>query len=143
MRKDRHSRAVVVGEGWVANMCRKQDFVFCFTLMKMFPVGKEPIFKARIDDYLISLVLQALKLAVSHAKSPVIGIIGGAIRDQIGLLRQCVNMPLELSERDYPAHWHAVADDVQVRSGKINNLLATCIVDVGVANIPLAGNRPI
>src|ERR1700739_4840053 len=50
---------------------------------------------------------------------------------------------LELRQRTELAYWHAVADHVQVRSCKINDLLAPLIFDVCVTNIPFPWNRPI
>src|SRR5262249_741706 len=78
-----------------------------------------------------------------HAKSPVLGIIGGAIRNEVGLLRERVDVLTKLRERHVPVHGDTVAHDVQVRPGKVNDFFAAAILDIGVANVPLARDRPI
>ena len=124
-------------------MGRKQKLVFGFALVQILAVGQKSIFKARVDEHLIGLVSQAFELTVRHAESPVLGIIGCSIGDQIRLIRQRVKMLLELGQRDPLSHGHAVAHDVQVRPSKVDNLFAPLILDVGVANVPLARDGPI
>ena len=54
-----------------------------------------------------------------------------------------MKMFLELGQRDMLSYGHTIAHDVQVRSGKVDNLFALLVFDIGVANIPFARDRPI
>jgi hypothetical protein len=49
----------------------------------------------------------------------------------------------ELGERNVLSHGHAVADNVQIRSRKVNDLFASRVLYVSVANIPLPRNCPV
>src|SRR2546430_2654245 len=80
---------------------------------------------------------------MGHAESPVLRIIGGAIRDEVRLLRQCVDVLTKLRERYVPVHGDTVAYDVQIGPVKVNDFFAAAILDICIANVPLARDRPI
>src|SRR5271157_3059971 len=78
-----------------------------------------------------------------HAECPVLSIIRGPIRYKIRLFRQSVNVLFELSQRYALPHRDAVAHDVKIRPGKVDDLVACAILDVSITNVPLTRDRPI
>ena len=111
--------------------------------MQIFAVAQISVLKARVDDHLIYFVLQLFELAVGHAESPFLSIVRGTIRDEVGLFRQGVKVLPKLCERYVLAHGNTVAHDVEVRPGKVDNFFAAAVLDIGIANVPLARDRPI
>ena len=99
--------------------------------------------KTGVDYNLIGLVAQSLELSMGNAKCPIFGIIGRSIRDEIGLIGQRIQMLLQFAKRQTLPHRNAVAHDVQVRSLEIDDLLASFVLDIGVADVPLAWNCPV
>ena len=111
--------------------------------MQIFAVAQISVLKARVDDHFICFVLQLFELAVGHAKSPVLRIVRGTIRDEIGLFWQGVNVLPKLCKRHVLAHGNTVAHDVKVRPGKVDNFFTAAILDISIADVPLARDRPI
>src|SRR5262245_7181163 len=54
-----------------------------------------------------------------------------------------MQMLAELGQPHFAADGHAVVDDVQVRALEVDDLLASSVLDPGVADVPLAGNGPV
>src|SRR3984893_19511107 len=70
---------------------------------------------------------------------------GGARKSagRVGLSWQRMNVLTKLCERYVLVHGDTVAHDVQVGPGKVNDFFAAAILDVCIANVPLARDRPI
>src|SRR5262249_36412548 len=96
-----------------------------------------------IDHNLIDVVFKALQQAMRQAETPVFVVIGGAVRDEIRLLRQGMEVFPQLPEAKASTHRHAIAYDVQVALGEIDNLAAVAFPNVGVPYVPLARYRPV
>src|SRR5262245_49264996 len=111
--------------------------------MQIFAVAKMPILKARVDHHFICFILQFFELAVGHAESPLLSIVRGTIRDEVGLFREGMKVLLKLYERYVLAHRNTIAHNVEVRAGKVDNFFTAAILDIGIANVPLARDRPI
>jgi hypothetical protein len=127
----------------MADVCRKQKLVRGFALMEILAVGQISILKTRVDHHLIALVSQARKLTMGHAECPVLCIVGSSIGDKIRLIGQGMDMLLELAQRNPLSHRHAITHDMQIRAGKIDDFFALFVLDVGMANVPLARDGPI
>ena len=95
--------------------------------MQVLAVSQKSVFKARIDEYFVGLILKIFELTVSDTESPVVGIIRRTIRDQIRLFRERMKMFLELRQRTKQSYKYTIADDVQVGLSKIVDPSASLI----------------
>src|ERR1700751_5789832 len=101
------------------------------------------VHEAGVDQNLIRVISQFFQLVVRKAKCPVLRIVRRSVRDEIGLIRQRVQMVLKLAQWHVTPYRNAVTHNVQVRARKIDNLFASYVLDVGVLDVPLTGNGPI
>ena len=90
-----------------------------------------------------SEIRQGCGLFGADAEAPVLGVVRGLVRDPAWMLRQGVEMRLQLGQRDPLSNRHAVAHDMQVRALKVDDPIAALILDPRIANVPFARHRPI
>ena len=78
-----------------------------------------------------------------HAEAPCLRIVGGAIGDELRLIRECVYVLSQLTKWNAHVHRHAVAHDVQIVGTEIHDAAPGGVLDVRIPDIPFLGNGPI
>src|SRR5882757_2373707 len=78
-----------------------------------------------------------------EAESPMLRVIRGAVGDEVRLIRKGVHVRGELIAGYDSVDRHAVADDVKVAVGEIDNHRAVECLDVGAAHVPFEWDLPI
>ena len=105
-----------------------------------FTVGQRANGQLRIHDYFIDLVLrESLQIIVGKAENPILRVITGAVWNPFGPIGDGEKVRPQLSQRKLPFERHAVAEQMQIASFKIDQLFPAGILDVGVADIPFLG----
>ena len=142
-RQQREPRAVVVGERRVADVRREQELLVRRAAVQILAVGEAAGVEARVNHHLVQAVGQRREPVVGHAEAPGLGVVGGPIGNQIGLVGQREDMLLQLVQRQRRTHRPTVVQDVQVAAAEVDHPLARGILDVRVADGPLRRDRPI
>jgi hypothetical protein len=106
-------------------------------------VGEVPVGEGGVDAHLVVAVGQAVDQPLAGAEAPALGVVGGAVGDPVGVLRQGEQVPLQLGQRHGRPHRHAVADHVQVAVAEVDHPPAVRVGDPGVADVPLPRHRPV
>src|SRR5262249_1236446 len=88
-------------------------------------------------------VFQGQKSFVRQAESPIALIVRSTVRDPLRTIRKREQMRLQLAERHYCMHWHAVVHHVQIVMLKIYHPLPTWNPYVSVPNVPFLRNLPV
>jgi hypothetical protein len=76
-------------------------------------------------------------------KSPVLFVVGRSIRNPVWLVRERMEMPIEILSLKPSPHGHTVTHDMEVVLAKVYNPLASRRGKVGIPNVPLQWNSPI
>ena len=97
-----------------------------------------------VDDDVVPPLGQLLPDTVAQAKAPGRRVVRGAVRHEVGAVREGVQMRLELVEGQLGVDGDAVAHDVQVAGLEVDDAVAAAgRRDVRVADLPLVGDRPV
>src|SRR5262249_53498912 len=56
VRQQRQSRAVVIGERWMADMGREKKFIVRLAAVELFSISQMTMFQGRVDEHLIDTV---------------------------------------------------------------------------------------
>src|SRR5688500_17655539 len=87
--------------------------------------------------------MKLFPLRMSETESPPASIVRGYVRDRIGLVRQRVEMWLELGQGHPFVNRRRVADHVKVALREVDNAAALFILYVRAPDVPLVGHRPV
>src|SRR5688572_32851538 len=68
-RREGDSRQVVVGQRWMANMCREENFLLCFSGQKAFAVGEMAVLVRGIDQHLVFTVRERCELVLAQTEA--------------------------------------------------------------------------
>src|SRR6266545_5787345 len=134
---------VVVGYRRVTAVTRDQDLVFARTRQEALPEGQAPRFERGVDPDLVFTLGKLLEPLMLHAETPRLRVIGGAVRDQVGLVRERVDVLSKLGERHSRIHGDAVAHYVQVVVAEVDHAATARVLDEGAPDVPLLRDGPI
>ena len=142
---DRHSHArqVVVGQGGVAHMARKQHLVARLARQNHFSIRERPRREFGVDTNFVLPFRERLELLVRQTKAPGRLVIGGTVRNPTWPIRQAMQMGPQFGQRHPGMHRDAVLHHVQVVVLKIDDSAAAGVFHVGVADGPLGGHDPV
>src|SRR5688500_8747079 len=87
-----YSGKVVVAKRGMTDMCRQQHFVRELTGQKIFSIAQMTFLKCRVNKDFVDILFQLLELPVSNAESPILLVIGSAVRNPVRIFRQGVKM---------------------------------------------------
>ena len=124
-------------------MGREQDLVARLAGQDELTVGEVAVAQIRVDADFEEPLVKGEKLLVGEAESPVLVVVGRPVWGPGWPIRQRVEVRTQLDERHRRADGHAVADDVQVRGAEVDDPTTRRVLDVGVADCPLARDGPI
>src|SRR5262245_56947927 len=128
----------------MAYVARQENFVLQDAGQIAFSVRQRPVLQRGVDAHLVGFILaQCRQLRVAQTKPPRRGVVGGAIRNPVGIIGQTEEMRTELVQRHGSMHWHAVADHVQVGLMEIDEALTTNVLDEGIADMPFLRYSPV
>ena len=127
----------------MADVRGKEDLALRLPRQKAFAVSQRSVFERGVDEDLVLAVRQLFQSAVAQAESPGLLVIGRAVGDQIGLVRQREEALPQLLQWKLLVDRHAVVENVQVVLLEIHDLAAGRVLDPGVADVPLAGHGPV
>ncbi len=143
LHRHHHAGEVVVGERRVAAVGREQDLFRGLAgepeLAEREAAGEE----LGIDDHIVLPPGEALDQPVGEAEAPLLLVVAGAVGNQVGLVGKGEEMAPQLFESDPAAKRGAVVEQLQVVSGGVGDPPAVGRRDVGLAEAPLAGHRPV
>src|SRR5215831_18919930 len=99
---------------------RRDQYLFTRSSRQIvFAIGQVSVFEGGVDGNLIVAVFQGQKSFVRQAESPIALIVRSTVRDPLRTIRKREQMRLQLAERHYCMHWHAVVHHVQIVMLKI------------------------
>ena len=124
-------------------MARNQHLVGRLAGQVQLAIRQSTRLQRRVDAYLVFTLLEREQLVVADAKSPGLSVVRGAIGDPVRLLRQCVQMRPEFIQGQTAMERHTIVDYVQVVTPEVDDAFPVPVLDIGVANIPLAWHGPI
>ena len=142
-RRERDARQVVVGDGWVAAVTRDEDLGLGLAGQVTLPVRQAPRLEGGVDPHGVLAVLERLELLVLHAESPRLRVVGRAVRDEVRLVGERVDVLLQLGQGHACVDRHAVAHDVEVAVREVDDAAPTGILDVGVSDVPFLRDGPV
>jgi len=99
--------------------------------------------RRRVDAHLVEPVRKARQCVLAQAEPPVLPVVRRPVGDQVRLLRDRVEVLLQLCERHRRVHRRAVAHDVEAGVPEIHDPPAACVLDPGVADIPFLRHCPV
>ncbi len=137
------SREIVVRHRRVAGVARDEHLVCGLARHESLGVGQRAVLERRVDADLVLALRKRLEPAVLKAEAPVRGVVGVAERDPVGVLGEREQVLLQLGERQPLPHGDAVAEDVQVRVGEVDDPIAIRPRDPGLGDVPLLGDDPV
>ena len=106
-------------------MTRNNHFPGFLSLQQILAIAQMTACQRRVDtDIVFFRVIQLRQLVFTQTKSPAFLVIRRAIRNPIGLARNCVKMFLEFSKAHTLMNRHTVTDYVQVKTLKVDQALA-------------------
>src|SRR5207237_1567292 len=120
-----------------------QRLVVRFTRKKEFAVGERSRRNIAVDFDAIVVVLHRLPEIVRHAEAPIVGIIPGPIWDEVRLVGQRMDMLGELGAAEHSLHWLAVAQDVKIVCGEVDETLSDHARNRAAANVPFHRHMPV
>ena len=85
----------------MADVGRDQNLIAAFAGVQILAPRQASLLEARVDDDLVLAAggLERLQLAVRHAEAPRPPCSRGAVGNEVGLVRQSEDVPLQLGER--------------------------------------------
>ena len=105
-------------------MTRDKHFPRFRSLQQILAITQMTAGQRRIDaDIVFFRFIQLRQLVFTQTKSPAFLVIRRAIRNPIGLVRNCVKMFLEFSKAHTLMNRHTVTDYVQVKTPKVDQAL--------------------
>ncbi len=114
-----------------------------FAPMNELPEGEKAVAALRIDHDVIFAVRHCDKGVMRHAEAPPFRVIAGAIRNEVRLVRQRVNMILQRAKRHPRPDRHAEIHHMQVVTGEIDDAIALHVRDIGFADRPFLRRLPV
>ena len=132
----------------MAGVRREQDLVAGLAGDDDFAVGQAARRLLGVDHDLELAPLPYLggepfQFLVAEAEAPRGGVVGGPVRDQAGLVGERVEVVAQGPQRHPIPRRDAVLDEVQRALGPVDHPRAVGRSDVGVADAPLLGDRPV
>ncbi len=121
----------------------EQELVRALPALQVLAVGHRPVGQRRVDQHLVVALGQRGGQPMRQAEAPVLRPVAGAVGNEIGLIGQRKEVLAQLGKRHGFAHRHAVAHDVQIRVGEIDDGVAAGVLDVPGADVPLLRDRPV
>src|ERR1700722_935039 len=124
-------------------MSGNQNLFRRFTRQEALAVAETAVFQSGLNNDLILVFRQRIQLSLAQTKSPFFPVVRRAVRNPVRVIRQGVQVLLQLPKRNLHLSRNAVVDDVQIRVPKIDNAIAARVLDVGIPNIPFAWDSPV
>ena len=142
-RRDRDAGEVVVCERRMADVRRHEHLVLLLAREETLAVGEMAVGKTAVDADLVDLVLQLEQGVVAETEAPGLTVVGGPVRDPVGLLGDREQVLSQLGKGHSRIDGSAVPDDVQVAGREIDHASPVPILDVGVPDVPFLRHRPV
>ena len=92
---------------------------------------------------LVLALIERQEIEVAEAESPRLVVVGRSVRYRSRLIRQRVEVRLQLTKTHPLADGDAVVDDVEIRFLEVDYAPSRRILDVRVGDVPLAWHSPI
>src|ERR1700676_3020837 len=124
-------------------MSGNQNLFSRFTWQEALAVSEKTVFQKGLNNDLILVFQERIQLPLAQTKAPFLSVVRRAVRNPVRVIRQGVQVLLQLPKRKLHLSRNAVVDDVQIRAPKIDNAIAARVLDVGISDIPFAWDRPV
>ena len=134
---------VVVRQRRMADMGREEHLFVARSGNEHFAVGERAGLERRVDADLVVTVLEPEQVVVGEAEAPALLVVRRAVGDEVGTVGQREEVAAEVRQCEALPHRCAVADEVQVRPGEVDDAIARCVLDEGVADVPLGRDDPV
>ena len=138
-----YAREIVVAKRRLATMAGNEYFHFRPSWQQILAIRQMTVEQRGVDANFVVVFRHLFQLPVRETETPVFLVIRGTVGNQIRLLRQGVKVGSQLGQRHRALYRNAVVYDVQIVPAKINDPFAAGVLNVGIANVPFAGHRPI
>src|ERR1700761_1790500 len=98
-RRDSNGREVVIGKRGMTDVAGDQDSVVSLTRDQQLAIAEMARRQIGVYNHTIGLVTQARHLTMGEAESPVLRIIGSAVRNPVRLIRHTIKMRSQVRQR--------------------------------------------
>lgn len=127
----------------MAAVAGDQNFVFGLAGDEQLAVGQAAVFQARINADLVSPFFQLEEIVIRETEAPVFPVVRGAVGDQVWLVGKGEEVRFEFFQRHGAVDGHAVIQNMQAVLLEVNDFFAMFVHDVGITDVPFAGNGPV
>ena len=143
VRGDRKARQIVVCQRRMTHMTRNQDLVGRASRKIAFSQSQASVHESRINTNFILAVFERLQLIVSNTKTPIFFVVGRAIWNPVGLLRNTEEVRPEFLQRHSCVHGNAVIHNVQIAFLKVDDAFSVGGLDECIADVPFPWHVPV
>ena len=84
-----------------------------------------------------------MQIVVGEAEAPALLVVRRPVGDEVGAVGQREEVGAQLLQCEALPHGCAVAHEVQVRPGEIDDAIAAVVLDEGIADVPLGRDDPV
>ena len=138
-----HAGEVVVGQRRMAAVGREQHLVGLRPGDQELAVRERSLGETGVDLHLVFARLQAAAPLVGQAEAPVLLVVARPIGNQLRLIGQRVEVPLQLLELHLSAERDAVVEQVQVEAAGVGDHLAVRGEETRGADVPFRWHDPV
>ncbi len=142
-RQQRHARQVVVAERRMTNVAVQQDLVFDVTGKTALGVCEAAVGERAVDAHFVLARLELLEVPMGETESPSLLVVRRPERNPIRVVRQRVQMRLQVGQRHLRPDRRGIPDHVERVALQVDDPIAARALHPGLADVPLLRNGPV